>query len=204
MKFAATSGLAVVALMAVCMPASAEIVGESFLGPGGTGHEGLMSGFSSNLIEPILDFTSNDYIDITIVLDAATTFDINEAPSFGSVINDTGLAWSGFGLENENPDLGRFNDDWLEADASLYFKLWATSDTNVGFSNLFGGPGVSDGEMFALSGHYSTTGAGTVTIREFPTAVPEPKSSVLMVFGTAGIGLIEHRQKNAAVEFDAA
>lgn len=193
MKLILCFGLAMLALFAaVSNRASAEVIAETFSGPGGTGHDGEIGGFGPDFIAPVLDFTSVNYIDVTVTVDEATIF-LVEA-SFGSVKNDTGLTWSGFTLENETPNMGSLLGDWLEADSPRKFTLVGDSATDVSFSTLGGGPGVANGGFFLPQGNYSATGAGTITIREFPTAVPEPNSILLAIFATAGLSMFSRRR----------
>ena len=169
--------------------ASATITGISFSGPGGTGADGLTGG---NLTEPKLFYNLVDYIDLTITVDAAGTYTLNEAPAFGFVANNTGQTWTGFDLNVQSAGFGTLNPDW--SDSTAHFP----AVTQSGAHRHFCSPGgtLATGNSFGPFGTFVTTGAGNFIVRETPliAAVPEPSSIATGALGT--LGLVFFRRRN--------
>lgn len=156
--------------------ALADITSVSFSGPGGTGTDGLTGG---TLTEPRLTYTSIDYIDVTITIDAAGSYLVNEAPGFGYVHNTTGQAWAGFQLTILPGSTTTFTSDWFDAASDL------TTVAQTPATIVFSGGTVPDSGFFEPNGHFSALSSGTVVIRETPLAeVPEPTTSAAMLFGS--------------------
>ncbi len=181
--------LAVLVVGLVPASATAQITGITFSGPGGTVADG---GTSGNLTEPILTYTAVDYIDVSITVNSAGSYNINEAPLFGIIHNSTGQAWSGFQLVNLTPSLGSFDNSW-----SYYTSPFTSLLNTTTLVVASGGAGVPDGTGMSMFGNYVTTGPGTLVLRETPIAVPEPAtitllSSALLLIG--GIQLFRRRK----------
>ena len=170
--------------------ASATITGISFSGPGGTGADGLTGG---NLTEPKLFYNLVDYIDLTITVDAAGTYTLNEAPAFGFVANNTGQTWTGFDLNVQSAGFGTFNPDW--SDSTAHFPTVAQSATDI----LFSGGTLTDGNSFGPFGTFVTTGAGNFIVRETPmiAAVPEPSSIAAGALGVLGSIFFRRRKRQS-------
>jgi hypothetical protein len=174
---------AVLSLFVLAGTVSANITSISFSGPGGTGSDGLTSG---TLTEPRLTYTSIDFIDVTITVDSAGSYLINEAPLSGDVFNNTGQTWVAFDLSLQASSVGSFVMNWANND----FATVTQSPTDILFSN----GSIADNGHFDPYGSFSTPSAGTFTIRETPmTAVPEPSSIGAMAL--AALGAIFFRRR---------
>ena len=167
--------------LAVSSASAAFVLPIVFSGPGGTGSDGLTSG---NLTEPRLTFTSMNFIDVTMSVDSAGTYNFNQAPSFGGTLNNTGVTWTGFKLAMQAGGVGTFTSPWQDSPGFAQ----ATVTPN---SVVFPTENVPSGTSFAFFGNFTTTGPGTVIIRETP--VPEPSSFVLAGLGALALGLARRR-----------
>jgi hypothetical protein len=138
------------------------------------------SSTGGNLTEPFLTYASLNFIDVTIVVDAAGTYTINEAPLFGGVSNHTGQTWLGFDLSLQIGAVGVFNNDW--ATSNNTFATIVQTPTEI----LFSGGNVPNNTTFGAFGTFNAVSAGTFVIRETPLTVPEPSSVALFALGIMG------------------
>jgi hypothetical protein len=181
--------IAALGLCAFAGAASATITGVSFSGPGGTGSDGLTGG---NLTEPRLDYTSINFIDVTINFDSAGTYTVNEAPGFGDIANHTGQTWTSFDLQIRPGSVGTFNADW----SGNAFSTITQSGTDIFFSNGT----VANNGHFDPFGTFTAQGAGTIVIRETPGIVPEPGAAVLPgLGGLFAIGALRRKRLTTPV-----
>ena len=175
MKSIALRVLAAVLVCACPQIASAALVGSSVSGPGGFGFDG---GTFSNVTEPVLHYTSINYLDVFVTVTSAGSYDINEAPGLGGISNFTGQHWVGFEIVNLTPELGSFAGDW-----SYYTSPFGSIVITPTTISISGGAGVPDLTGMAVFGTFLATGEGTIILRETPIVVPEAAS--LMMVGSA-------------------
>jgi hypothetical protein len=156
---------------------AATITGITFSGPGGTGVDG---GTFSNVTEPRLFYTAVDYIDLTITVDSAGSYDLNEAPGLGFVLNQTGQNWIGLNFASLGGTAGgTFETGW--EDFSNHLPIVSDFPDDVFLS----GGTVNDGVTISPTGNFTTTGPGTFIVRETPVTAPEPSRALLLAFGVA-------------------
>ncbi len=170
--------------------ASADLTGGSVSGPGGTGNLPINSG---TLTEPNLFFSSIDYIDVTLTVDSAGTYNFNQAPSFGNTFNNTGVTWTGFDLILLGGGVGTFINNppavssWQDYPGGA---LASFSSNHI----VFSGENIPTSSSFAFTGYLTTSGPGSLTVRETPIAAPEPSSLLLTGLGTLGAGFVRRRK----------
>jgi hypothetical protein len=169
--------LPTVAVLALTVAtASADFTSISFSGPGlGQGNNPLTSGF---LTEPSLIFEHMDYIDVTMTVDSAGDYNFNQAPLFGGTSNSTGQTWTGFDILILSGGVGTFTDTWSDYPGGLTPLF---SPTHL----VFSGENVPTSSNIGYVGHFTTTGPGTVILRETPL-IPEPSSLAFLGLGIAG------------------
>jgi len=164
-------------------------LGTTVSGPGGIGFDG---GSFANVTEPVLQYSSMNYLDVIVTVDSAGIYDVNEAPGLGGISNFTGQAWAGFQIINLTPEFGSLALDWS------YYTSPFNSITNSTTLVVASGGIVPSGTGMAMFGGYITNGPGTFILREIPLAVPEP--STITLLGTAGLmlGACALRRKRSA------
>jgi hypothetical protein len=160
------------------------ITAGSVSGPGGLGSPN----FFANVSEAALTYTSVDYLDISLTVDAAGYYDLSQAPSQGFVTNNSGVPWTGFKIEILSSDVAvEFTPALFPppGDPPAYdyggvfpFPAWSTSLI------LFSGGPLNSGFSMAPVSAFQMAGAGTVVFRETPI-VPEPSSVLLATLGSA-------------------
>ena len=82
-------------LTAALLGLAAHASAAAFTGPGGVASDG---GTFGSTTEPIANFTSVNYIDVTMTVDSAGSYNFNQAPGLGGTQNNTGFTWTGFDL----------------------------------------------------------------------------------------------------------
>jgi hypothetical protein len=166
------------------------ITGIVVTGAGGSGSPGTFG--SGNLAEPALIYTDIAPLDLAIAVDAAGTYEISETPSFGSVHNTTGVAWSGFTWNLISGPSAAFIYSPLTPpfSSSDFSGTFAPATGTSTFATFSGGTlpntGFTEPEF-----EFTASAAGTYTIEETPLAIPEPSSLVLAVFGIAGLAALD-------------
>ncbi len=157
-------------------------------GPGGSGNANAFTG--STLAEPLLLYTSINYLDLSLTVDSAATYDISEAPAFGRVSNLTGTAWSGFTWELiSGPPSSFIYSPGSPIFSGHDFSGTFTDATGTATFATFAGGTLPDNVAFQPNFDILVSAPGTFVIRETPIPVPEPSGLVLLAIGAvAAVG----------------
>jgi hypothetical protein len=184
-----TTFLAVAFLLAHSPATSlAAFIDGAVTGPGGFGNAGLF-GTTNTLVEPSLTYTSVDYLDLSLTVDAAGAYEVAETPAFGSVHNTTGVAWIGFTWEVISGPAVEFlyspnSPNFSGQDFSNTFPSVTGTATFASFS----GGTLASGGFLEPSFRMTIAEPGTIVIRQTPIPVPEPASLVLISIGAFAVG----------------
>ena len=183
--FAAVLGLG---LLCICSPSlnAGFVDGGSVSGPGGFGSANAFVG--ATLAEPSLTYNSMAPLDMTLTVDSAAVYDVSEVPTFGSVHNLTGVAWSGFTWELiSGPPASFMYDPSSPTFSGIDFTGTFPSVTGTATFATFSGGTLADGGFSEPAFKIAVSGPGTFVIRETPLAVPEPSALFLLTIGAIGV-----------------
>jgi hypothetical protein len=173
---------------------------QSISGPGGSvlGNASFTSG-NQAFVE--LVYSSVNFIDVALNVSAAGSYELYEGGIVFTVQNSTGKTWNGFTFTiPSGPASSQFTG--ADPDASGNFPSVSVTNSVVAYS---GGTVPSQSLLAAVpylqpAVDFSTGAAGTITIREIPSAVPEPSAlaqatiaSVVASVGLAWRRLARHR-----------
>lgn len=160
---------------------SAAVVTAIVSGPGGGGTAVSLSPFIANISYQKITFTSIDYIDISLTVDSAGTYNFHQYPS--TVVATV------YGANTKNltgTDWGKLQIFNLDADASSITNVQTIGSVqNITFDNdsalIYGSPVVvpANGSL-GVNIQLTVNGAGTYTLREIPVAVPEATTLALV------------------------
>lgn len=177
-----------------CSPAAAPaamINSIAFEGPGGTGIVNSITGTNADVT---LNFTSADYIDVILNVDAGFfAYGLNQ-----TVLNNTGRYLEMFKIFAIYPDNGPGIQSGT--DPSGHFPLGPIFS---GGYQEWGvpaapGPGVADGDFFTPNITFNTNAGYTVRMREFPFVVPEPSTWLLGISGLLAVSAVGMRRQRIA------
>jgi hypothetical protein len=159
----------------------------------------------NNVIIPLKRFDFNDYIDIVFATDLSTSTTEYKVTEF--VDNNTGVGWSSYTMQlgtGTGANFAPFTSGALTFDAPNYdappttsgpLTAIATSPYQLGFS---GGVQTAGAQQYSFRldiPNNFRAGSGEFTIRQLPTAVPEPATAGLLLIGAAGVYAARRRTR---------
>jgi hypothetical protein len=166
--------------------AGVDITGFSASGPGGTATEFTTSFDTAWITE---NFTSNNYIDLTITFQGTGLLDLQFVPASGAVYNNSGVTWNGFTLSALSSPPGVF--DYGVVYYTQILDNPTVTDTRVDFS---GGLPLNNSSVWAPDVYFNASGSGTLEIRTGNSALPEfsatPEPSTLLIGGLGALILL--------------
>jgi hypothetical protein len=201
-RFSGFAALLCLTVMLSWSPAilRADITGVVVTGPGGTPPASTL--FGGHLAEPSLNYTSVAPFDVAITVDSATVnsptdaYYISETPSFGGVLNSTGVAWSGFTWSLVSGPSAAFIYEPLSPGFSgLDFTGTFPSVGGTSTFATFSGGTLANGGSFEPAFRFNASQAGTYVIEETPIAAPEPSSIVLAGAGLCSLVTLTWRRR---------
>ena len=157
----------------------------------------------NNIVIPLKRFDANDYIDIVFTTDISQGTTEYKVTEF--VDNNTGVAWSSYRMQLGTGTGGGFvpfSAGTLTFDAPNYdtpptttggLTTIATSPYQLDFTGGIQGMGAQQ-YSFRLDIPDNFRGASAeFTLRQTPTAVPEPATAALMMLGAAAAFVVRRR-----------